>query len=343
MSEADLVKLGFRYLVEDRDRHGNVRLYVRVPGNRKVRIKGTPGTTEFSAAYDAALQARPIRGAPAGSFKALCEAYFASATYAGLDVSTRKWRRRALERICAKEGAKPVALMMTRHVRRMRDELAATPGAANARLKALKAVFAWAIEEDRLDRNPARDVKLIGYATDGHHTWTIEEVKTFEVRHAIGTKPRLAMALMLYTGGRREDAVRLGPQHVRNNRVRFTQAKNEHRKPVRVDIPLHPELAAAIEGTKVGHLAFLVTAFGRPFTANGFGNWFRERCEEAGVPGRAHGLRKAIATRLAEHGATGREIMAVTGHQTMEEVEVYTRAAEQTKLADRALAKLQCG
>src|ERR1035437_488055 len=103
---------------------------------------------------------------------------------------------------------------------------------------------------------------------------------------------------------------------------RYTQAKNEHRNPVELDIPLHPDLLAIIAATPSGQLAYLVTAFGQPFTAAGFGNWFRDRCDEAGLPNcSAHGLRKASAARLAERGATAHEIMAITGHRSLAEVE----------------------
>jgi integrase len=150
------------------------------------------------------------------------------------------------------------------------------------------------------------------------------------------------MALMLSTAGRREDAVRLGPQHVKNGRIRFTQAKNEHRAPVMVDLPLHPDLEAAIRSTPAGHLAFLVTEFGKPFSAAGFGGKFRAWCDEAGLPHcSAHGLRKAAATRLADAGATSHEIKAVTGHKSLEEVERYTRAVDSSALADSGFAKLK--
>jgi integrase len=82
-----------------------------------------------------------------------------------------------------------------------------------------------------------------------------------------------------------------------------------------------------------------VTEFGKPFTANGFGNWFRDRCVEAGVPGRAHGLRKAAASRLANLGATEKEIMAITGHTTSKEVTRYTKGADQRVLAERAMGR----
>ena len=124
--------------------------------------------------------------------------------------------------------------------------------------------------------------------------------------------------------------------------MRFTQAKNENRSPVQIDIPVHPDLDAIIEATPlVGHATFLVTDYGQPFSAAGFGNKFRQWCTEAGLPHcSAHGLRKATATRLAESGATAHEIQAITGHQTLELVELYTREAHKPGLADRAMKKL---
>jgi integrase/recombinase XerD len=281
---------------------------------------------------------RPARG----SFGHLCLGYFASATFKALDVSTRAWRRRALDSVCRKHRDKPVSLMQPHHVRMLRDERAEHPAASRNLLKALRALFRWAIEAGEASHDPTRDVSATRYVTKGHHTWTLEEIAKFEARHPIGTKARLAMAILLYTTRRREDAPRLGPQHFQHGRVRFTQAKNEHRSPIYIDIPLHPDLAAAIEAAPSGHMTLLVTEYGRPFTAAGFGNWFRDRCDEAGLPNcSAHGLRKATAARLTERGATAHEIMSITGHRSLEEVERYTRAAQRSRLADTAMSKLK--
>jgi integrase/recombinase XerD len=342
-----MVSLRLKYLVEDVDRHGNVRLYFRRKGQGKIRLAGLPGSDEFMAAYKAALSQSggrdlPRQQAAKGSFGYLCLAYYASATFKALDASTRSWRRRALDTVCERHGDKPVSLMQAKHVRVLRDELADRPGAARNRLKALRALFRWATEADEARHDPTRDVKPISYAAKGHHTWTLEEVEAFELWHAIGSKARLAMAIMLYTTCRREDAVRLGPQHVRNGRIRYRQAKNEHRNPVDCDMPLHPDLAQIIAATPSAHLTFLVTEQGRPFTPAGFGNKFRDWCYQANLPHcSAHGLRKATAARLAERGATAHEIMAITGHQSLEEVERYTRAARKAQLADSAMSKLK--
>ena len=114
---------------------------------------------------------------------------------------------------------------------------------------------------DQAQQDPTWDIRTISYAAKGHHAWTLEEVEAFESFHPVGSKPGLAMALMLYTACRREDAVRLGAQHIRRGCVQFRQAKNEHRNPIEIDIPLYPDLADVIDATPSGHLTFLVRMF----------------------------------------------------------------------------------
>jgi integrase/recombinase XerD len=124
--------------------------------------------------------------------------------------------------------------------------------------------------------------------------------------------------------------------------VRFRQAKNGHRSPIDIDIPLHPALGASIAAAKVGNLTFLITEFGKPFTANGFGNKFKDWCRQADLPHcSAHGVRKATATALAEGGATPHEIGSITGHTSLKEIERYTKAARRSGLATQGMAKLK--
>lgn len=346
-------QLKLRYLVEDVDRHGNVRLYVRRPGKPKIRLRETPGTREFMEAYWAALNDNVVSTTSAiskkqplskSSFQWLCAQYYGSAEFKALTVRTQYVRQLILDRICAKDGDKPYVLMQMRHVRKRRDELAATPESANAVVKALRRLFNFAIEYELAERNPAKDVPYLKSGSEGFHSWTIEEVNEFEECHPVGTKARLALAILLYTGQRRSDVVRLGPQHVKKGWLTLTQAKNRDRKPVTLSLPILPELRAVIDATPIGNLAFLVTQFGKPFTANGFGNWFRKRCNEAGLPHcSAHGLRKAGAAIAAENGATERQLMAIFGWTTMKEAERYTRAARQKVLAASGIKHLSLG
>ena len=341
-----MVTIRLKHLVEDIDRHGNVRRYVRVPGRLKVRLTGVPGTEEFMAAYHAAIagaqEASQAREARRGSFRHHCILFYASTAFTQLDRGTQSWMRYHLDRLSQSYAALPVAMLKQKHVRKMRDELKDTPAASKNRLKALRKLFRWAVEEEEAPHDPTLGVKPMDYVTKGHHSWELSEVDQFEQRHPVGSKARLALALLMYTACRREDAVRLGPQHIKGGRIRYRQAKNENRNPIDVDIPVHPDLATVLNDTPSGHLTFLVTEYGKPHTANGFGNAFKDWCRSADLPHcSAHGLRKATAARLAERGATSHEIMAITGHRTLEEVERYTRAAQRSSLATSAMAKLK--
>ncbi len=171
----------------------------------------------------------------------------------------------------------------------------------------------------------------------GFKPWGAEQVAAFRAHHPLGSRARLAFELLLGTAQRRGDIVRMGPQHVRDGLLHVTQQKTG----AELAIPILPELQAALDATPSGHLTFLATEYGKPFAAAGFGNWFRDRCNEAGLQGfSAHGLRHTACARLANAGATGHEIAAWSGHRTLREVSRYTRSADQRALARAAETKL---
>jgi site-specific recombinase XerD len=347
----------YPYVWQDVDRHGNVRIYFCRKGRSKVRIRATPGTPDFEAAYHQALAGSDARAEVAnddirarpkpGTWRWLCVQYWSSVDFAQLDTSTQRVRRRILESTLAEPIAPgametfadfPISRMTAKAVRVLRDRKAELPDAANNRLKTVRRVFAWGAENDHVASNPARDVSLLRYSSRGHHAWAIEEVAQYERRHPIGTRARLALALLLYTGTRRSDVVLLGRQHVRNGWLKFTQHKNRNRHPVTTEIPILAPLREVIDASPTGELTFLMTGqAGRAFSAAGFGNWFRDRCNEAGLRHcSAHGLRKAGATIAAENGATVHELMSIFGWLTIKEAERYTRSVERRKLAESA-------
>lgn len=335
-----------KYTVEDQDRHGNVRIYVRPPGGRKVRLREPVGSQAFIEEHKAALLGKPkpalAKYVPAakGTIKWLVAQYYGCAEFQQLNARTQRVRRLILDKICDKQGDKRYADLEARHIRKWRDTRVAKPEAANGIIKALRQVYKFAVENDLAKINPAANVPYLSSGSDGYHSWSIDEVEKFEARHPVGSKARLAMALLLYTGQRRSDAVLLGAGMVRDGWLTFTQVKNRSRKPVTLQLPVRPELQAIIDATQTGAETFLATAYGKPFTANGFGNWFRDRCDEAGLPHcSAHGLRKAAAARLADLQASEHEIMAITGHQTSKEVARYTKAARQRVLAEAAFKR----
>ena len=133
-----------------------------------------------------------LQRAAQGSFAWLCHLYYGSGPFQGHDRATQSWKRRALNSICKVHGHKPIKLMEPRHVRKIRDERKDKPAAANHRMKAMRAMFAWAVEEEHAPHDPTLGVKGIKYVTKGHHSWEPDEIRAFEKRHPIGSKARLA-------------------------------------------------------------------------------------------------------------------------------------------------------
>jgi integrase len=262
-----------------------------------------------------------------------------------LEKSTSRVRRRMLDAFCERHGKKPFALMEQKIVRQFRDEkvAAGTPEAANNLVKTLRAVFAWAVEAEEAQHNPAKGVPKINTGSSGFYTWTEKEVFQFMDYHPIGTKARKALSIMLLTGVRPSDAIRLGPQHERpgdtdasNGLLSFTEYKNRKRKPKHRTIPILPELRQVLDATPSGHLTYLVTEFGKPYaSAKAFGNWFKRQCVMAGLPMcTAHGLRKAGATIAAQNGIPAHALMAIYGWSTLKQAETYTHAVNEQKLAE---------
>ena len=337
--------------VEDRDRHGNLRIYYRPKVGKKIRLRETPWTPDFMAAYEEAKGIAPKRaqsGIGAGTWRWLCTKYFSEcADYKRLDPRTRRVRRLILESTfdepIAPGAARcfrdmPLSKMTADAVEVLRDRKLQFPEAANGRVKAIRQVFKFGVRKKAASFNPARDVPYIRTGSTGYHTWTIEEVRQFEERHAIGTKARLALALLVFTGQRRSDIVRFGKQHARAGKLAFTQHKGRNQKPKKLVLPILPALQSVIDASPCGELTFLLNDLNWPFTEAGFGNKFRDWCNQAGLRHcTAHGLRKAGATIAANNGATSRQLMAIFGWDSLRMAEQYTRRADQQRLAEDAM------
>lgn len=319
------------------------RWYVRMPGRPKVRIYGEYGSEEFMTAYWAAVagdkpasalvpQATPTSFPPRSLGHAII-GYYTSTSYQHLGASRQRSRRLILNKIAETAGNELVKNITKATIQKGMDRRASTPSAANEFLKAMRAVLDYLVGLDQLKENAAKLVKYNSIDTEGFHIWTIDEVAQFIEHHGLGSKATLALALLLFTGQRRGDVIKMGPQHVKDGSLRLRRGKNG----LEGTIPILPPLQAIIDQTTIGHLTFLVTTFGKPFSDAGIGNWFRDRCDEAGLKHcSAHGLRKAGATIAADMGATDEQLMALYGWKSRRQVSTYTRGANQKKLAHEA-------
>lgn len=348
-----------KYVTSFVDRHGKERLRFRRKGYQAHYFSSPLGTEEFLREYrtcldgvvsppDAALN----RVAP-GSINDLIVRYFAVPSRLGPTLTTQAKVRSIIDKFRRGRGDRSVAAVRFDHIesivarKMIKVEVNGRPEggieAARKLRKELIRLFDFAVKIGMRSDNPVRQTDRIRLSTSstssGFHTWTEAEITQYRNRHPLGGKSRLAMELMLWTGQRRGDAIRMGPKDIVDERIRVTQSKTGKQ----LWLPLSPQLREAINSLSRtdSHSVFLLTERGKPFTNPGFGNWFRDQCNAAGLPHcTAHGLRKATMRRMAELGLSQQSLKAVSGHTRDEEVSIYTRAADQKRMADIALESL---
>lgn len=323
-----------------RDRHGKARYRFRKTGLPTYHFRNAPGSEEFRQEYQAALNAEPPAPKPRhepGTVNAVYYALRQTPKWRAMKPSSKRTYESILDRFCARNGERQIKAITTARIDRKLAEMESTPAAANNLRKGLSRLFKQAIKMNLMKHNPAEFTD--SYATGpGFYTWSEDDLAAYDAKWAIGTRERLAKELLLYTALRKSDMVNVGPHNRKGDRLILGHAKNESE----TSIPIAAPLMQALEPFDNTDGPYLQTQFGKAFTGNGFGNWFRTRCDQAGLPQcTAHGLRKAMSRRLAESGATNQQGRSITGHKTDKEFTRYAEKANKSMMADDAMANLE--
>lgn len=336
-----------KYVRRYRDRTGKWRTYLRRPAKPQLALPEPLFSEEFWKAYHAGLESEAISAGTAasktiaGSFDDLITQYYKSSAFTTLEKSTQSTYRNQIEQFRKEHGSKPVSALKAKHVDAILGEVAArsTAQAFNLR-KRLGTLMRLAVKWDFTNENPMLHAERIKHKTKGYEPWTEDDIAKFYARWPEGTPQRIAVEILLFTGLRRSDAVRLGRQHIQRDRI-VTKIKKSGGL-VQVSIPVHESFRRVLNTITHNHLNFIVTAYGEARSEKAFTNWIIEAAREAGLPPHRspHGLRKAACIRLAQAGCSASEIMSITGHKNLAEVETYVREANKLLLADNAMAKL---
>jgi len=349
-----LVEFKMKYVQAWTDKYGRSRYRIRRKGFPRVElpVNSDPASSEFQVAYHTALRGEKAEHALAmvaarggsGTVKNAIEQFLISTTFRDFSQSTQDLRRPILNMLSRTIGNLPLAQIDRKYIERWL-ETAPTKGAKRTRLLAIKPFTQWAAAVVHLiETDPTEGIKAKAKETEGHPTWTDEQIAQFRAHHPIGSKARLALELILAVTARRGDGISLGQQHLKDGWLVFTQEKNRRRKPRKVETPIPAQLLAAIEACPrpPESLTFLTNEWGQPFTPRGFNDWFSAQIAAAGLPNTCvpHGLRKAGCRIMAESDCTAHEIMSVSGHSSLREAERYTRAFDRKRLAARAQAKV---
>jgi integrase len=347
------------------DQHGRSRYYLRLPGQKAVPLPGLPWSPVMMNAIEAAMVGQPVpmTALPIGAARTkpgtLNEAivrFYEHEQFLNLGRAHQMRHRQVLEKFRQADTADNVPRgerqLQTLSYDRLAKILAGmeSPHGQRHLLNGLRALMRFAKLTGLVQLDPCDGLKGKRRAVTGGFMRAAEdEIAQYQAHHALGTMPRLALELMLNTGLRRSDAVLLSRQHIRAGVITLKPQKTRNVTGVTVTIPVHSDLQAALDAmpprqAKPGEttpLALLHTSFGKPYTAAGFGNWFRDQCVTAGVEFRAHGLRKAICIRLVRQGMTPHQVAAITGHKDLREIELYAREFDREFAARQAMAALE--
>jgi integrase len=329
-----MVKIRLKYVNEYIDRQGKLRRYFR-RGATRGPLSGDAGSDEFMATYRAYLAGAPAPTSvkAAGSLGLLITEYYSSRPFADLKPSSRQIYRYVLEPLAKAHGHR-TAQITHKHASKLIQDMGATkPGMANLTKSVLQKLFKYAVKAGWRDDNPIIGIDRFKAGT--HHTWTEGELKTFEAKWPLGTRQRLAYALLLYTGQRVGDVAKMRRSDIVDGELHVIQTKTG----AELHLPIVPDLDRAMRAYPTNGLALIGSPNGRPMTRAGLSAMMRDAIKEAGLPAKcvSHGLRKAAMRRLAEAGKTDKQIAAVSGHKTLREVERYTAAADQRRLARDAM------
>lgn len=351
------------FLIEEKTRHGKQRyLFHRRPHGRRITIKGNPGETDFEARYNFLAQggdheiefeqAKVDRWRKNEAPQTVSELVGYHASYMDglverdeLSRYTSEHYMRFTKRLDAEFGPVSLHTIETHHLEHVLGDWSDTSNAWNNGLRAIKHLFRYGKTSWGIDPDPAREIEKKTVKTDGHLPWTTEHLTAFFKTHKIGSRPYLAMMLLIHASPRRADLVKLGPNNIITEdgleMIKFLPQKTRRKGHVWITKPLHPDLKAAIEATPTGDETFLITEYLKPYSADAFSNHVLGWRKSAGITDKvcAHGMRKTVGIDMAENGATEYELMAALGHTTPKVTEVYTRQANRTKLSLQAASK----
>lgn len=333
------MSIKLRYVNWDVLPSGQVRYRFRRNGLR-VTLQGKPGSPEFHSHYAELLNSTvqvPVSGPVKGSVEWLVGIYLDNLSQrvsAKLSSEmTLKGHTLFLTRLKAEYG--PMDANMPRgKLIEFRDKFTQTPGAADNLLKAVSAMYRWAIQRDLVTcGNPTLGVERLNKDTDGFLPWDAKDFENYLKLYKAPSTAHTTLMLAISTTARKGDIVLLGKDHefMRNGRkwLRWKQDKKPHRI---VELPMSQSLILATENLR--QTPYLKTTFGKPFTANGFGNKFRDWCDSAGVSKSLHGVRKGVSSLLPSHGTTSLELDVLLGHEmNSDETKVYVQEAERAALA----------
>jgi integrase len=263
----------------------------------------------------------------------LIKEYWKSPNYKALSEKSRKMYDSYFHRIADHFREKDVATIKRSDVIKLVNEYADRPAAANMVLSVSSVLFSFAMDIDVIPYNPAARIKKLKIGE--HIRWTPEEAKAVV---AAGDRiVSVAVALAWYTGQREGDVLAFQWKSIKDGYINVIQSKTN----VEIGIKLHPDLLKILEdirGDEPEH--YYIVSGQKPIKDQAFRGRLIRTMEKLGFHRTFHGIRKSVASELAEKGRSTKEIAAILGHKTTRMAEFYSKQASNKKMAENAVANL---
>jgi integrase len=306
--------------------------------DRVVRKKLADGTTkEYRYPRNPPAKARRI--AP-DSVGAMLAAYRRSPQWASLAPRSKAHYGHYLRHL-EEAWTLPVAQVSRRLLLSMMDAVASEygPAAANAFIRATRAALSWARDREWIEYSVADRIKSLPIGEHMAWTWPQVEVALEKFPEPL----RRVVVLGVYIGQRRGDLCAMPWSAYDGSTVRLTQEKTG----AELVIPVHPVLKAELDRWRQSRTStmILTTETGLPWAPAYLSAKMATEVRRAGLPAglSCHGLRKCAAAMLADAGCSTHEIAAITGHKSLAQVQLYTRSADQRRMATAAILRWQIG
>jgi integrase len=339
-----MATMRLRYVHSFVDKTGRPRYYFRYR-RKRWPLSGLPGSTEFATHYDA-LRRQCLAEGPSPpnnivfgpeTLGSVVEKYIASGDFTSKASATIRAYRGVLDQLKEAYGGGRITDLRERHIREIRKRF---PSTSRADLAVMLLGMLWTYAKEKLAMdlsiNPAVDIARLHRRGWSHEPWPERVIEKFEAEARPKPIAQLALALLLYTGQRGSDVVRMKWADYDGTGIAVRQLKTG----TPLWIRCHKKLKAILESAPRPSEFILTSRYGSGYTAGGLRDLISAATAQIGAAGHtAHDLRCNAAIALAEAGCNDHEIMAVTGHRTFKEAQKYTAKANQKKLSGQAIAK----
>jgi integrase len=267
------------------------------------------------------------------------EKYIASADFRSKASGTQRHYRTSLDQLKEICGRALIGDLLEKHIREIRKRFTAT-SKADLAVMMLRMLWSFAKENLAMDLgvNPASEIKTLHRRSWSHEPWPNWVIEKFEAEARPKPNAPLALLLLLYTGQRASDVVKMRWEQYDGGGIGVRQQKTG----TLLWIPCHSRLKEMLDCAERRSEFILTTQYGHGYSAPGLCSMVAEATARIGAKERtAHGLRCNAAVALAEAGCSVHQIMAITGHKTWKEAMRYTQQAQQKRLAQQAIDALE--